>query len=151
YGIILFTQERFNEAREAFQKALDINPYYAKAHPNLGIMLEGEGKLEEAANHYRQAIDNEPGYRLAHFHLGRILVNQGRNREAIAHFQGILEPEDKETPGYLYALAIASIRAGDRSTGLSHLQEARQTAASFGQSELVAMIEKDLRTLQGGR
>ena len=110
----------------------------------------GEGNLDEAASHYRQAIDNEPEYRLAHFQLGRILVNQGRNWEAVTHFQKILVPEDEDTPGYQYALGIAYIRAGDRyQTASSISAEAREKASNLcGQSKLVAMIEKDLRTLQ---
>ncbi len=149
YGVMMFNLQRFDEAKRAFEKAVEINPFYAKAHHNLGVMLEAEGKLDEAAAEYRLAIENQPEYRLARFHLGRVLVNQGRPREAIEQFQQIIEPKDQDAAGFLYALAIAHARAGERGDAIKHMRGARDLAASFDQWDLLSSIKRDLATLEG--
>jgi tetratricopeptide (TPR) repeat protein len=149
YGVVLVQQRRPREAAEAFQRALAINPNYAAAHNNLGNMLEADGRAAEAERHYRAAIANDPTYRLARFNLGRVLVAQQKHAEAIAEFEKTLEPEDAETPRYLYALSAAWVRAGNREKGLRYGTQAQQKAESLGQTELAATIARDLRRLEG--
>lgn len=151
YGVVLVRQGRYPEAAELFRKALAVNPYYALAHNNLGYMLELEGKLPEALSHYRQAVENDPSYRLARFNLGRMLVAQGKPGEAIEQFQRILEPQDDQTPRFLYALAAAYVRTGNREKALEYAREAQRQAESMGQSDLAATIARDLEKLVPGR
>jgi Tfp pilus assembly protein PilF len=148
YGVVLVEQRRPREAAEAFERALAINPNYATAHNNLGNMLEAEGRAAEAESHYRAAIANDPTYRLARFNLGRLLVTQRKHAEAIAELEKTLVPEDGETPRYLYALAAAWVRAGDRDKGLRYGKEAQEKAVARGQTELAATIARDLRSLE---
>jgi tetratricopeptide (TPR) repeat protein len=147
YAVALNEQGRATEAAEALGRALAINPYHPRAHHNLGVLLLAQGRLEEAAGHFRAVLENEPGYRLAGFNLGRVLVAQGRLREAIEVFQKIVATDDEDTPRYLYALASAYVRAGERDTGVRYAREARDKAAALGQTDLVASIEKDLGQL----
>jgi tetratricopeptide (TPR) repeat protein len=151
YGVALTEQGKTKEAAEAFGKALAINPHHPGAHNNLGSLLLAEGRLDEAAGHFRAALKSDPRYRQAGFNLGRVLVARGDLRGAIAEFQRILTPEDADTPRYLYALAAAHVRAGDRATGLRLAREARQKAEALGQAQLVASIDKDLRGLEAPR
>jgi Flp pilus assembly protein TadD len=60
----LYAQQKFSEARRAFEQAIRANRYHAEAHNNLGYLLEREGRTGEAEKHYREAIANQPGYRL---------------------------------------------------------------------------------------
>ncbi len=151
FGVLLTADGRQKEAAEVFRKALEINPYYAEAHNNYAFILMTESRLNEAERHYRAAIENKPNYRLAHFNLGRILVRQGKIPEAIEHFLQTLTPEDESTPGYTYGLGAAYARAGDHKNALRYIREARQKAAALGQTELLASIERDLRTLEEKR
>jgi len=148
YGVVLVEQRRTREAADAFERALAINPNYAAAHNNLGNMLEAEGRSAEAEIHYRAAIANDPTYRLARFNLGRVLVAQRKYAEAIAELEKTLVPEDGETPRYLYALAAAWVRAGDRDKGRRYGKEAQEKAVTLGQTELAATIARDLRSLE---
>ncbi len=148
YGVLLFGQQKYAEAEQAFERALQINPYHAEAHNNLGYLLERQGRLEDARKQYEAAIADRPEYRLAHFHLGRLLVNQRRYDEAIRHLLKTVTPEDDSTPGYLYALAAAYGRAGDRRNALTYARRARDAAAARGQTRLLSSIERDLRALE---
>ena len=147
YGVALSQQDRRREAREAFQKALEINPYHSRAQGNLGALLLAEGRAEEAAGQFKASLANDPSNRLARFNLARVLVAQGRLADAILELQKILTPEDEETPRYLFALSAAYVRAGNREKGVFYGQEAKRKAEAFGQTALAATIERDLRQL----
>ncbi len=151
YGVLASRLGRYSEAEGALRQAIEIRPNYAEAHNNLGHVLEQEGRYEGAAAHYRKSIDNRPNYRLPRFNLGWILLNQGRYEEAIGQFQRTLTPEDDQTPGFMYGLAAAYGRAGNREQALHYAQEAHRRAAALGQTDLAAMIEKDLRKVQAGQ
>lgn len=148
FGVLMTEQGQYEEAARAFQRSLESNPYYAEAHLNYGVLLERQGRLDDAVARYRAAIENKPNFRLAHFHLGRVLVHKGQLAEAIHHFHQTLAPEDESTPRFMYALAAAYVRAGDRRNALQYARGARQRAAALGQTELLALIERDLRTLE---
>ena len=148
YALALHGQGRRAEAAAALRRVLAASPLHAPAHNHLGTLLEADGKLDEAAEHYRQAVASQAAYRLAQFNLGRVLVALGRPREAVEQFEQILEPDDEETPRYLYALAVACARAGDRDKARQYLEAARLKAAARGQAELAAMIDRDLSRLQ---
>jgi len=151
YGVLLLSAEKYQVAEDAFRKTLEINPYYVGAHNNLGYLLERRGSLSEAATEYRRAIENKPGEHQAHFNLGRILVNQQNYQEGIQELEKTIEPEDENTPRYLYALGAAFARSGDRQNALLYIRQARDGAAARGQAALLASIERDLHALETPR
>lgn len=148
FGVLRLNQGSLEEAAEAFRLVLEINPFHAEAHNNLGHLLEGEGKLEEATRHYRLAIEAKPDHVTAHFNLGRILLHEGKVGEAIHHFQKTLGADDERSPGFVYALAIAYARSGDTRTALGYARRARHLAEARGQTELLAMIDRDLKLME---
>jgi tetratricopeptide (TPR) repeat protein len=148
FGSLLAKQGKYKEAASAFQRSLEINPFNAESHHNFGVLLEREGRFAEAAEHYRAAIANRPNFRMAHFNLGRMLVYQGETAEAVKHFLNTLTPEDEDTPRFMYALAAAYARIGDREHAIQYARGARQRAIERKQAELLALIERDLRVLE---
>jgi len=79
-----------------------------------------------------------------------VLVAQQKPAEAVVELEKTLVPEDDETPRYLYALAAAWVRAGDRAKALQYGRQAQEKAAARGQTELAATIARDLRLLEPG-
>jgi len=147
-GVLLSQQQNYAAAEKAFRAAIDINPNYAEAHNNLGAIYERLDRLDDAAQEYCKAIANRPDYPQARFYLGRLLVNQRRYDEAIQQFQRALSPEDEQTTVYLYALAATYARSGDRELALAYFQKAHDAAVAHGQSQLLASIDNDLKTLR---
>ena len=148
YGVLLLTAQKFEQAENAFRKTIEIDPFHAGAHNNIGYLLERQGKLAEAAAEYRKAVDNKPSDRQTHFNLGRVLVNQHAYREGIQELQKTIEPEDENTPRYIYALGAAFARSGDRQNALRYIRQARDRAVARRQSDLADSIERDLRILE---
>lgn len=148
YGVLLLSAGRIREAGETFRKALEASPHHAPARNNLGQVLEAEERTADAADQYQAAVEADPGFRVARFNLGRILVALGRPEDAIEHFRRTLEPNDAATPTYMYALAAAYARSGDRDSALRYAQEAQRRAEQLGQQVLAATIARDLETLK---
>jgi tetratricopeptide (TPR) repeat protein len=148
YGVLLLAAQKFEQAENAFRRAIEIDPFHAAAHNNMGYLLERRGQLTEATAEYRTAIDNKPSDRQAHFNLGRVLVNQHAYREGIQELEKTIEPEDEDTPRYIYALGAAFARSGDRQKALRYILRARDGAAARAQSGLVDSIDRDLRILE---
>ena len=148
YGVILGMQGKWEEAAAAYRRALATNPLHSRASNNLGEALERQGLIGEASNAYREAVRAQPSFRLARFNLARTLVAAGRTAEAITELERIIEPRDAQTPRYLFALAAAHVRAGQREVGMKLATEARELAVAHGQTELVASIDRDLARLK---
>jgi tetratricopeptide (TPR) repeat protein len=148
YGVLLGRQEKWDAAAGAYRKAIEINPANVQAHNNLGQILERQRQFSAAADEYRQAVDAQPMFRLARFNLGRMLIALGRNDEAIVELAKLSQPQDSETPRYLFALSAAHVRAGHKDEAIRWGTEARRLALEYGQQDLAAIIERDLAKLK---
>ncbi len=148
YGVLLTQQGKWDLAAEAYRRACRINPGHAQAHNNLGQLLERTRQFDAALDEYRLAIESQPTFRLARFNAGRALVALGRPAEAVQELARITEPRDAESPRYLFALAVAQLRSGNRPEALRWATEAKQLAETFGQTELAAAITEQLGSLK---
>ncbi len=110
-GLEAHRDERFEEARSWFEKAVAAAPDNATARLNLGAVLEELGQTREAEMQLRAALDIDPKMAGAHFNLGSILAGEGREAEAINCYRTTLRLE----PGHNQAqfnLANALRRTG---------------------------------------
>ena len=70
----------FNEALEAYQKSIEIDPAIADAHYNAGGVYRRLGRFDEAINAYTTAIILEPEKSLAaHNNLGTCFCPDEKN------------------------------------------------------------------------
>lgn len=148
YGVVQGLQEKWDAAEAAYRRATTINPLHANAHNNLGQMLERRREFAAAAAEYRKALDAQPAFRLARFNLGRMLLVMDKLPEAIAEFEKLQQPQDSETPRYVFALATAHVRAGHTAEGRRLAQEAHRLALQYSQPDLAAAISRELAKLK---
>lgn len=74
-------------AAEDFSAALAAQPAHAKAHNNLGVILQEQGRLEEAQAAFEQALAHGAQFADAAFNLGTVLRARQRLEEALSCFQ----------------------------------------------------------------
>jgi Flp pilus assembly protein TadD len=148
YAQVLLAQRRAAEAIPVFREAIASSPGDGAARNSLGLALEMTGDAAGALTAYEQAVIDAPTLRVARFNYGRALVAAGRLKEAIAEFAKLQKPEDEETPRYLFALSAARVRTGDIEGGRAQALAALEMARRYGQTDLAASIERDLKGLK---
>ena len=117
------------QAREAYQRALEIDPRVTDAHINLGRQLHIAGELGRAEPHYREAARLDPDDPTPHFNLGVLLEEVGRRDEAVhAYRQAILRDPDFADAHCNIGLLLESL--GRRLEAVRHLMAARQLNGS---------------------
>jgi tetratricopeptide (TPR) repeat protein len=117
------------EAREAYERALDLDPYIVDAHVNLGRQLHVAGELGRAEYHYREAARIDPNDPTPHFNLGVLLEELRRRDEAVhAYRQAIVR--DSEFADAHHNLALLLETLGRRQEAVRHLIAARQLSGS---------------------
>ncbi|MDB5893796.1 MAG: tetratricopeptide repeat protein, partial [Rhodoferax sp.] len=83
----LHDQRRLAEAESHYRQALALQPGYAEAHCNLGLVLQDQGRMAEAQAAYRAALATRPDYALAHHNLGNALQHSGELVAAVACYR----------------------------------------------------------------
>ncbi|MBT9546526.1 MAG: tetratricopeptide repeat protein [Candidatus Sericytochromatia bacterium] len=86
-GNLYVKQDRLPEAEQAFLKALQVDPHYARAHANLGLIYTELGRFEQALQCEEQALYLEPAYARAHINRAHLLFLQNRYAEGWVEYE----------------------------------------------------------------
>ncbi|HVP66721.1 MAG TPA: tetratricopeptide repeat protein [Anaeromyxobacteraceae bacterium] len=113
------------EAREAYRRALLLDPGHAGAHLNLGRLVHESGDAPAAERHYRRALETRPGDQTALFNLGVALGDQGRLEEALLAYGRALVADPGMADAHLNAARLCE-RLGRRAEAIRHLRAARE-------------------------
>lgn len=82
-GALLFQRDFPKDAREEFEKALELDEKFYPAWFNIGLIHLSDQHLRSAERAFKKAVKLKPGYGEAHFHLGLVYEMQGRRGAAI--------------------------------------------------------------------
>ena len=82
-GLIFLWAGDYEESLPYFEKAIEIDPHYAKAYFQIGYCNANLGRYPEAIDAFKQAIRIKPDYAEAYYNLGVAYGKLGRNTEAI--------------------------------------------------------------------
>ena len=113
------------EAREAYGRALALDPNHADAHVNLGRLLHESGDAAAAEPHYRGALAARPADATAAFNLGVALEDLGKDRDALDAYERAIEVDPENADAHFNAAALAE-RLGRAAVALRHLRTYRR-------------------------
>jgi tetratricopeptide (TPR) repeat protein len=87
---------QLDEAMDACQRGLSLDPNHAPALTNLGNILDAQGRFGDAVIAYRRAVTADPTYAQGHANLAVGLRVTGAMDEALAasHRAATLDPDD---------------------------------------------------------
>jgi tetratricopeptide (TPR) repeat protein len=111
--------ERWEEAVDAYQRVLALDPRYAAAWNNLGLLQHRMGHYDKAGRCYREALDAEPSCVQAAFNLGALQEDQGDLTAAIAWYRRALEMDPDYADAH-FNLAGALGRSGRPEAAAMH-------------------------------
>lgn len=106
-------------ARDAYRRALALDPEQPDAHLNLGRLLHEAGELAAAEHHYRDALALRPGDATAAFNLGVALEDAGRLPEAVDAYALAISADPRSADAH-YNLAGVYERLGEQQAALRH-------------------------------
>jgi tetratricopeptide (TPR) repeat protein len=115
------------EAKDAYERVLELEPAHADAHVNLGRLLHESGAPAAAEQHYRAALDADPVHETAAFNLGVALEDLGRIEDAIRAYQSALALDPNNADAH-FNLAGIYERRGEKQAALRHLKMYRALA-----------------------
>ena len=113
------------EARHAYQQALELDPTLADAHVNLGRLYHQAHQAAEAEAHYRAAARQAPDDAIVHFNLAVLLEEVGRSGDAIQAYQCALQADPSFADAH-YNLGLLFDALGKRALAMTHLRTARK-------------------------
>ncbi len=108
------------EARDAYRRAVELDPHYGEAHVNLGRMLHEAQELTAAEAYYRLALAAQPHNTTAAFNLAVVVEDLGRPDEALVLYAQTLAIDATVADAH-YNMARLYERAGQQSSALRHL------------------------------
>jgi len=89
---VLESSGRLDEAIDAHQHAIAIQPEFPEAHNNLGIALNRRGRVQEATASFERAVSLRPEYAEAWSNLGEAQRGSGNlDRHRVAAARDIAE------------------------------------------------------------
>ncbi len=141
------TVQRNRDYHDALTMWRDVTakrPENARAHVNIGVLLERRGEVDAAIDAYRKALSLKPNYADAHFNMGVALMRQKRTLEAETAFRETLRlvPDD---PGAHANLAQLLAGEEDLEGAAASYRAALQTAPQ--DAETRARLANTLRRL----
>lgn len=113
------------EARDAYRRALELEPAHADAHINLGRLLHDAGEIEAASAHYRLALAARPEDRTARFNLAVAFEDRGALDEAARLYREVVRLHPDHADAH-YNLAGVLERLQDATGALRHLSAYRR-------------------------
>jgi tetratricopeptide (TPR) repeat protein len=82
----------FDQAVEAYQKAVDLRPFYAEAYVGLGDAKAAKGDTDGAIVYYKKALAYNPASPKVHLSLGKMYYGEkGLYYEAVASYKKAIE------------------------------------------------------------
>jgi tetratricopeptide (TPR) repeat protein len=129
-GVVAFGDERYVDARLAFEKVLAEDPEDAAAIQYLGLIAQEQGDPDGAVAHFERALALDPDNTDLRLDLGSALLEAGRTDEARAAIDQVLAARPDDARANLFA-GIAAYRAAEYEKAITSLDRAKQLDPSL--------------------
>lgn len=116
---------RLDEAANAYQEALDLDPRNKVALYDLGVVYELTGRPVAAENQYRLALSVDPDFVLPLFNLAILRTAAGSTQESIELYRRAIAVQPDYAEAHLN-LGFALLSVGEEQEGARELQRAVQ-------------------------
>ncbi|MGB5080514.1 MAG: tetratricopeptide repeat protein [Burkholderiales bacterium] len=112
-------------ARDAYERALAVDPAHLDAHINLGRLLHESGRLTDAERAYRRALQACGADPVLLYNLGVLLEDMGRKEEAVEAYERTLHRNPQMADCH-YNLALLCEELGRPKHAIRHMAQYRR-------------------------
>src|SRR5216683_655804 len=128
-GVVAHQLKR-SDAASLVGRAVMLDPNFAEAHNDRGVILAANGLFADALSCFERAVALNPGYDEARNNLGRGLRSLGRLDEAVAQFELVLK-RAPDSPVAHFNLASVLELAGQKPRAETHYRRAISLRPDF--------------------
>ena len=122
FGIDSYQKGRYEDAIKDYDQAIILNPQYADAYNNRGIVKDDLGDFAAAIADYDEAIKLNPKYANAYYNRGIAKDNLGEYAAAAADFSETIRLNPKDADTY-YNRGNAKTRLGEYTAAIADYDE----------------------------
>lgn len=105
-GNLYDQQGNKSKAKDAFRKALVIDPEYSAANVRLAFMLYDEGNYAESIPMLEKAFEIAPDNDIIGSRLATAYQKSGRSQDAIARYEGLIKQDPSNINSYLNLVSL---------------------------------------------
>jgi tetratricopeptide (TPR) repeat protein len=121
------------KAANELESAIKIDPDFAEAHNDLGVIYARLGRNPEAAEELRRTIELVPEESLPYSNLAWVLFEMGLRAEAETNVRRAIQLSPDNAPAHLLMGRLLVERPDTFAEGLGHLQYAARTMPEAAQ------------------
>ena len=145
-GVVAHQLER-PDAALLVGRAVALNPDFAEAHNDRGVILAANGLFADALSCFERAVTLNPGYNEARNNLGRGLRSLGRLDEAVTQFELVLK-STPDSPVAHFNLASVLELIGRQPDAEKHYRRAISLRSDFVDAHIhLASLLQDMDRL----
>lgn len=96
WGCVLFESERFSEAGEKFDKAIEADPFKNITYIKLGQLFERTGDIDKAILNYKLAIKHDKTYTELNRKIARLYEQKKENISAYDYWRKVEDVDTKD-------------------------------------------------------
>lgn len=145
-GILLFQQQKVDEAISTLKRALDEDPNDPIAHNALGVIYSNKGDFESAMTHFDRAISLREPYFKAVYNKFNLLINTNRGEEAQSLLEDLVAKYPEHSDGWIN-LGVLYGQKGETDKALEHFDKAISINegdydAHFKKGQLLTLLKR---------
>jgi predicted O-linked N-acetylglucosamine transferase (SPINDLY family) len=145
-GVVAHQLNR-GDAASLVGRAVTLDPAFAEAHNDRGVIFAANGSFADALSCFERAVALNPGYGEARNNLGRALRSLGRHDEAAKQFELVLK-STPASPVAHFNLASAYQLAGRNQDAEEHYRRAISLRSDFADAHIhIASLLQDTARL----
>jgi tetratricopeptide (TPR) repeat protein len=134
-GLIYQQRGQFEEAKERFARAIEIDADETDAHYQLGRIARAQGRLADAITHFEAVVQRVPEHSQneAWREIGRTYFEAGQLEDARAAFERFIQKRPSDAEGrYRYGLTLNRLgRSDDAASEMRACIEAVRTSPTY--------------------
>jgi len=150
-GRLAYAAGRYQEAAEAFQRAVTADPSQASPRINYAVTLSKLNRQKEALEVFTSAAEDFPDNETVHYNLGITYLTLGNYEQSMKHLDKALELKPKDAIPHLY-LGQLKRSTGKPSEAFEHFKQALKLDPSLGDawiamSDMLTANDQELESM----
>ncbi len=132
-GNVSLRRGNYEGAAENYEKVLELNPEYSRAHFQLGFLSTRLGEYEAALKHYEKAVTVDPSFAKGWFALGLALQRNGDFDKAIEALDSATEADPTHAKAHAQKGAVY-LKQGDYASAEKAYEMAIQADPTYSKA-----------------